>query len=314
MGIIAWILLGLLRRTDRSGDRSRWRAGRPHPDDPRRHRRCAARRLPGPAARPGRPDRRVLRREHVDAAIVGVGHPARDLPGDRRARPTHSARLLSRRLDRFDAGDQPLDRLLRVAEEHRRLRVEVELVLDPGEARIHAPLEDDHVLRAGPRRGSASRRAGCLGSMRAAGFVTSFAPTTSATSVRAKSGLISSMSYELRRRARSASASRTFMCPGMRPATGWIAYFTSTPALLEQRGQLAHRVLRLRDRQPIAGHDHHRFARSASITAASSGCRSRAHRPVHADARPRACPRRRAERAEQDVRERAVHRPAHEHA
>ena len=27
-----------------------------------------------------------------------------------------------------------------------------------------------------------------------------------------------------------ASASSTFMCPGMRPATGWIANFTSTPA------------------------------------------------------------------------------------
>ena len=27
----------------------------------------------------------------------------------------------------------------------------------------------------------------------------------------------------------SASASSTFMWPGMRPATGWIAYFTVTP-------------------------------------------------------------------------------------
>ena len=29
-----------------------------------------------------------------------------------------------------------------------------------------------------------------------------------------------------------ASASSTFMWPGMRPATGWIAYLTSTPAFL----------------------------------------------------------------------------------
>ena len=45
------------------------------------------------------------------------------------------------------------------------------------------------------------------------------------------------------------------MWPGMRPATGWIAYFTSTPLLLEQVGELAHGVLRLRDREPVAGHD-----------------------------------------------------------
>ena len=42
------------------------------------------------------------------------------------------------------------------------------------------------------------------------------------------------------------------MCPGMRPATGWIAYFTSTPRLLEHVGELAHRVLRLRDGHAVA--------------------------------------------------------------
>ena len=45
------------------------------------------------------------------------------------------------------------------------------------------------------------------------------------------------------------------MCPGMRPATGWIAYVTSTPLLLEQVGELAHVVLRLRDGQAVAGHE-----------------------------------------------------------
>ena len=43
------------------------------------------------------------------------------------------------------------------------------------------------------------------------------------------------------------------MCPGMRPATGWIAYFTSTPFVLEQLGEVADVVLRLRDREPVAG-------------------------------------------------------------
>ena len=45
------------------------------------------------------------------------------------------------------------------------------------------------------------------------------------------------------------------MCPGMRPATGWIAYRTSTPFFSSSVGELAHGVLRLRDREAVAGHD-----------------------------------------------------------
>ena len=47
------------------------------------------------------------------------------------------------------------------------------------------------------------------------------------------------------------------MCPGMRPATGWIANFTSAAALLEQVGELPDLVLRLRRRHPVAGHHDH---------------------------------------------------------
>ena len=47
------------------------------------------------------------------------------------------------------------------------------------------------------------------------------------------------------------------MWPGMRPATGWIAYLTSTSALLELVGELADGVLGLRDREPVAGDDDH---------------------------------------------------------
>src|SRR5438270_2354360 len=57
---------------------------------------------------------------------------------------------------------------------------------------------------------------------RAAGLTTSLAPMTRATSVRANSGLISSMLLSWGY-GTSASASRTFMWPGMRPATGWMA-------------------------------------------------------------------------------------------
>ena len=45
------------------------------------------------------------------------------------------------------------------------------------------------------------------------------------------------------------------MWPGMRPATGWMAYETSTPRCLEQLGQLADRVLRLGHGEAVAGHD-----------------------------------------------------------
>ena len=69
---------------------------------------------------------------------------------------------------------------------------------------------------------------GELASLRAAGLVTSLAPMTIVTSVRANSSLMSSISF-MASYSTSASASSTFMWPGMRPATGWIAYFTSTP-------------------------------------------------------------------------------------
>ena len=69
---------------------------------------------------------------------------------------------------------------------------------------------------------------GDSGFVRASGFVTSFAPMMSDTSVRENSGLASSISLSWSY-GTSASASRTFMCPGMRPATGWMAYLTEAP-------------------------------------------------------------------------------------
>ena len=51
------------------------------------------------------------------------------------------------------------------------------------------------------------------------------------------------------------------MWPGMRPATGWIAYLTSTPFFSSSVGELAHGVLRLRDRHPVARDDDDRAAR-----------------------------------------------------
>src|SRR6478735_4844765 len=62
----------------------------------------------------------------------------------------------------------------------------------------------------------------------AAGLVTSLAPTTRATSIWGNCGLISSISLSSGY-GTLASASSTFMWPGIRPATGWMAYVTSTP-------------------------------------------------------------------------------------
>jgi len=59
----------------------------------------------------------------------------------------------------------------------------------------------------------------------------SFAPTTKTRSVSGKSSLISyisnTISYGIPTSARS-----TFICPGIRPATGWIANLTLTPFYL----------------------------------------------------------------------------------
>ena len=61
------------------------------------------------------------------------------------------------------------------------------------------------------------------------GLVTSLAPITYTTSAVLNSLLICSSS-NTSSYGTLASASSTFMWPGMRPATGWMAYFTSTPS------------------------------------------------------------------------------------
>jgi hypothetical protein len=62
---------------------------------------------------------------------------------------------------------------------------------------------------------------------------------TRVTSVRANSSLMSSISF-IASYSTSASASNTFMCPGIRPATGWIAYLTGTR---RRRPRWTYRVL-----------------------------------------------------------------------
>ena len=69
---------------------------------------------------------------------------------------------------------------------------------------------------------------GLVGSSSAAGLTMSLAPITIATSVVGKSWLISSISRTMSY-GTLASASSTFMWPGSRPATGWIAKRTLTP-------------------------------------------------------------------------------------
>ena len=45
------------------------------------------------------------------------------------------------------------------------------------------------------------------------------------------------------------------MCPGIRPATGWIAYFTSTPRDSSSSASSRHGVLGLGHGEAVAGHD-----------------------------------------------------------
>ena len=61
------------------------------------------------------------------------------------------------------------------------------------------------------------------------------------------------------------------MCPGIRPATGWIANFTSMPRLVSCIVDFADAVLRLRDRHPVAGNDDDLARRCSSRSAASCG-------------------------------------------
>ena len=69
---------------------------------------------------------------------------------------------------------------------------------------------------------------GLAGSVLAIGLVTSLAPITKATSACANSEFISSNSKTSSYHT-LASANKTFICPGILPATGWIAKLTFTP-------------------------------------------------------------------------------------
>ena len=97
------------------------------------------------------------------------------------------------------------------------------------------------------------------------------------------------------------------MWPGMRPATGWIAYFTWTPRCSRMRRELAHGVLGLRRRHAVA-RDEDDLPRVGELRRDVLQ-RDLAH---HAFLARLGRGGRAAERAEQDVRDRAVHRLAHE--
>ena len=101
------------------------------------------------------------------------------------------------------------------------------------------------------------------------------------------------------------------MCPGRRPATGWIANRTFDAAARAAARELLHRVLRLRDRHAVAGDD------DDALRAASSARPPRrrwSRCTVAGRRRRRRRPWRRlgAEAAEHDVPDRPVHRAAHD--
>ena len=101
------------------------------------------------------------------------------------------------------------------------------------------------------------------------------------------------------------------MWPGIRPATGWMAYDTSTPRVLQQIGEGMHVVLCLGDRHPVPGHEDDlvRIAEHHGDVVHGRGADLAVGIP--ADACARSGGSELAERTEEHVRDRPVHRPAH---
>ena len=159
------------------------------------------------------------------------------------------------------------------------------------------------------RRGSASRRSGSPCRCARPGSSTSLAPITSATSVCGNSGLISSISLSCV--VRHVRLGEEDVHVARHAARDGVDRVLDVDALrLEQLGELAHVVLRLRDGHAVAGDDDD-----------LAGERRAARRRPRGSSRAR-CARRRAraapaprlhlpERAEQHVRDRAVHRLRH---
>ena len=99
------------------------------------------------------------------------------------------------------------------------------------------------------------------------------------------------------------------MWPGMRPATGWIANWTSTPLRDQEVHQLADRALRLRHRHPVPGDDDHALAVGHEDRRVLGVDLPQLLLALLAGGnRPAAGP----EAGEEDVEQRAVHRLAHE--
>ena len=99
------------------------------------------------------------------------------------------------------------------------------------------------------------------------------------------------------------------MCPGMRPATGWIAYVTSTPRASSRSASARTSCCACATAMPYPG-TITTFCAYASITATSSAVVGRTD--AGATRGRRGCTGRHLpEGAEEDVRDRAVHRPPH---
>ena len=94
---------------------------------------------------------------------------------------------------------------------------------------------------------------GLAGSSCAAGLTMSLAPMTIETSVGEVVVDLVHLQHDVV--GHLGLGSSTFMCPGMRPATGWMPKRTLTPFSRSMLGDLEHRVLRLRDGHAVAGHD-----------------------------------------------------------
>ena len=224
----------------------------------------------------------------------------------RRAATGRSSRRADARLQRLDRRGQRRQAVLRVGEQHPGLLVRVQLVVDAGVARPIERLMTTIDLawstsRIGmPDTGEPGRRA--------AGFVTSLAPMTSATSARANSGLMSSISLSCG--IGHVGLGEEHVHVPRHPAGDRVDRVLHVDAaLLEQLGQLAHGVLRLGDGEAVARDDDHVLGvgqLDRDVVGADGA--DRAARPGRGAGRVVAA----TEPADHDVQDRPVHGVGHE--
>ena len=201
------------------------------------------------------------------------------------------------------------DGRLRVAEQHRRLRVVVELVFDAREAGVHRALDHDHRLavvdledrHAVDRRGRRVLR-------RRVGHVVGADHERDVGALELGVGVVHLLELVVRH---VGLGQQHVHVSRHAPGDRMDRVADLDPAFLELLGQLAHGVLGLGDRHAVAGHDHH-AAGVGELDRRVGGARGAHGAGVLARALGALDGAAAAEAARDDRRDRAVHRGRHQ--